>query len=75
MSSRELGLKLQYYRKLKNISVVELSNMSGISEHQIRRYESSTQDVPYSNLKHLCDVLNLKIIIKENKDGEQFTNF
>lgn len=65
MTSRELGLKLQYYRKIKNLSVEELAKISGISEHQIRRYESATQDIPYSNLNHLCNVLNLKINIYE----------
>mgnify|MGYP001481491295 CR=1 FL=1 len=65
---KQLGLKIQYYRQMKNISQVELADEAGISRSYLSKIETGkAQCVPV--LLQIAQVLNVDAgILLTDKD-------
>lgn len=44
---KQLGLKIQYYRQMKNISQVELADEAGISRSYLSKIETGKRSAAY----------------------------
>ena len=73
--------RIRSSRKAKNISQVELSELSGVSTKSLSRYELGTSIPPADNLKLIADVLGVStdyLLGEENttiKDKELMHKF
>ena len=66
----ELGERLRYWRKKKNISVYKLYRISDISENHIRSIEKGEKQPTVAKLKALTDALNISLSEFFNEDEE-----
>ena len=58
---RILSATLQLARSQKNLSLKELSNLSGISTARIKRYELTSRPIPLNGLTALCNALEIPV--------------
>ena len=56
-----LSLTLKRHRQRRNLTMLEVSRLSGVSESQICRIESSECDPTFSTVKKLCKVYKLDL--------------
>jgi len=56
-----LSATLQLARSQKNLSLKELSNLSGISIAHIKRYEMTSAPIPLNDLTALCKMLEIPL--------------
>jgi len=56
-----VGMKIEYYRKEKNISRAALSEKSGISEISIRKYESGERNPKIETLNKIAIALGVPL--------------
>lgn len=66
----ELGERLRYWRKKKNVSVYKLYRISDISENHIRSIEKGEKQPTVAKLKALTDALNISLSEFFNEDEE-----
>lgn len=64
MTVRELGLKIQYHRKLKGMTLLDLANELGVYYTIVSRYENGNIDIPASKLLKIFEVLGIEIDFK-----------
>lgn len=67
----ELGERLRYWRKKKNISVYKLCHMCDISENHIRSIEKGEKQPTVTKLKAITDALNVSLAEFFNEDEER----
>lgn len=67
----ELGERLRYWRKKKNVSVYKLYRISDISENHIRSIEKGEKQPTVAKLKALTDALNVSLSEFFNEDEER----
>ena len=65
-----LGEKLKKLRKQHNITIKELSSMTGLSIGFISNLERNQNSPSVSNLQRICQALNLNIVDIFNSDTE-----
>ena len=56
---KQLGLKIQYYRQMKNISQVELADEAGISRSYLSKIETGKAQCSVPVLLQIAQVLNV----------------
>lgn len=66
---KQLGLKIQYYRQMKNISQVELADEAGISRSYLSKIETGKAQCSVPVLLQIAQVLNVDAgILLTDKD-------
>ena len=55
----KIGNNIKKYRKLKKLTQQQLSEMVGISQNTIRRYELGQREANYEMLKRIAEALNI----------------
>lgn len=66
---KQLGLKIQYYRQMKNISQVELADEAGISRSYLSKRETGKAQCSVPVLLQIAQVLNIDAgILLTDKD-------
>lgn len=58
----ELGEKIKYFRKQKNLTIKELAVLTGLSSGFISNLERNINSPSLSNLQHICEVLDINIV-------------
>ena len=66
----EIGEKLYYWRSRKDISIYNLSKISGISEGHIRNLENGKKQPTFKTLETLANALNISLLELLNTDSE-----
>lgn len=68
----QLGEKIKYYRKKKDLTIKELSELTNLSIGFISNLERDLNSPSVSNLQQICEVLgiNLMEILKSTEDKE-----
>lgn len=66
----EIGEKLYYWRSRKDISIYNLSKISGISEGHIRNLENGKKQPTFKTLEALANALNISLLELLNTDSE-----
>lgn len=64
MTNKELGLKIQYHRKLKGMSLLDLANELGVYYTMVSRYENGHIDIPASKLLKIFELFGIEIDFK-----------
>lgn len=54
--NKNTGRNLKYYRKMKNISQLQIANVLGIDKSTISLYENGKTSIP---VKHVCAISNI----------------
>ena len=66
---KQLGLKIQYYRQMKNISQVELADEAGISRSYLSKIETGKAQCSVPVLLQIAQVRNVDAgILLTDKD-------
>ena len=60
---KQLGLKIQYYRQMKNISQVELADEAGISRSYLSKIETGKAQCSVPVLLQIAQVLNVDALL------------
>jgi transcriptional regulator with XRE-family HTH domain len=58
---RIISATLQLARTQKNLSLKEISNLSGISSSRVKRYEMTSAPIPLNDLTALCKALEIAL--------------
>lgn len=58
----KLGIKIKTYRENKNLTQVDLANLTGLSRSTIQLYEADKVEIPISNLQKLADALSVEVV-------------
>ena len=70
---KQLGLKIQYYRQMKNISQVELADEAGISRSYLSKIETGKAQCSVPVLLQIAQVLNVDAgILLTDKDIHKY---
>ncbi len=66
MNTREsIGLQIMEARKKKNLTQLQLSELSGVNRTNIAKIETGRYNVSIDILSRICDALSCEINIKE----------
>lgn len=66
----EIGERLYYWRSKKDMSIYNLSKISGISEGHIRNLENGKKQPTFKTLQTLANALNISLLELLNTDSE-----
>ena len=68
-NSESLGVQFRKYRKQQGLSQRRVSQLSGVAQDKISKFENGNRNIRISTLFRLLDVLNLRlVVIDENGD-------
>ena len=56
-----IGERIRYFRKIKNLTGNQLSEMTNIAQSLISRYETGQVEPPVSTLINICDALGITL--------------
>lgn len=56
-----IGERIQYFRKQKNITVNKLANLAGVSQSYVRNLELGNTQPTIEYLSYICDALNISL--------------
>ncbi|MCR5624020.1 MAG: helix-turn-helix domain-containing protein [Lachnospiraceae bacterium] len=59
--NNSIALKIKYFRKLRNMTQLELSEASGINFGLIRKYETGSRNPKFDQLKNIANALNVSV--------------
>lgn len=69
-SDRDLGLKIRYYRRQRDITQRELAAQIGISSQQLQKYETGTNRLAVSKLIEIASILEVDVAVLLDADSQ-----
>ncbi|HBO23476.1 helix-turn-helix domain-containing protein [Providencia sp.] len=76
--SRVIGHKITYHRKMKGMSLTDLSKVIGVSEQQQSRYERGINRINLDKLNKYAKVFNIKLssfFILDDKESDEINAY
>ena len=72
-NSYQIGEVIKIFRKLNNLTQIELGKMIGISAQQIHKYETGHNNISYRQVLQLAGILNIpsSYLFNEDKISEK----
>ena len=72
--NKNAGKNIKYYRKLKNISQLQIANILGVDKSTVSLYESGKTSIPVKHVCAISDILSIRIELFFENYRNKFKN-